>query len=63
LTAASTSTLTRKLNSIFSSLNNSTPGVAITVLQNGKMIVKKAYGMASYYETALVMPQKTSTLC
>jgi CubicO group peptidase (beta-lactamase class C family) len=39
--------LEKKLDSIFSSFNKSTPGVAVTVLQNGKVIAKKAYGMAS----------------
>ena len=39
--------LEEKLDSIFSSFNKSTPGVAVTVLQNGKVWAKKAYGMAS----------------
>jgi hypothetical protein len=47
--------LQKKLDSIFSSFNNSTPGVAITVLQNGKVIAKKAYSMAGNDETALIM--------
>lgn len=37
-----------KLDSVFKSLNNTnSPGVAITVLQNGKVISKKAYGVAN----------------
>ena len=40
-------TLEAKLDSIFSSFNKSTPGIAVTVLQNGKVIAKKAYGLAS----------------
>jgi CubicO group peptidase (beta-lactamase class C family) len=39
--------LDRKLDSIFSSFNKNTPGVAVTVLENGKVIAKKAYGLAS----------------
>jgi len=45
--SASNLQLQKKLDSIFSSLNQSRPGVAVTVLQNGKVIAKKAYGMAS----------------
>ncbi len=40
-------TLEAKLDSIFSSNTKSTPGIAVTVLKNGKVIAKKAYGMAS----------------
>jgi CubicO group peptidase (beta-lactamase class C family) len=39
--------LEAKLDSIFSSYNKSTPGIAVTVLQNGKVLAKKAYGLAS----------------
>ncbi len=39
--------LDSKLDFIFSSFNKTTPGVAITVIENGKVIAKKAYGMAS----------------
>ena len=39
--------LEEKLDSIFSSFNKSTPGVAVTVIENGKVIAKKAYGLAS----------------
>lgn len=35
-------------DSIFKSFNNkNSPGVAVTILQNGKPIAKKTYGMAS----------------
>ena len=44
--------LEEKLDSIFSSFNKSTPGVAVTVLQNGKVWAKKAYGMASLEHNA-----------
>jgi CubicO group peptidase (beta-lactamase class C family) len=40
-------TLDINLDSLFSSFNQNTPGIALTVLQNGKVIAKKAYGMAS----------------
>jgi len=40
--------LNKKLDSIFSSVNNNkSPGVAVSVIQNGKLIAKKDYGMAS----------------
>ncbi len=39
--------LEAKLDSIFSSFNKTTPGIAVTVLQNGKVLAKKAYGLAS----------------
>jgi CubicO group peptidase (beta-lactamase class C family) len=37
----------KKLDSLFSGYNNSTPGIAVTVLKDGKTILKKAYGMAN----------------
>ena len=38
----------KMLDSTFKSINNSnSPGVAISVLQNGKRMVSKAYGMAN----------------
>jgi CubicO group peptidase (beta-lactamase class C family) len=45
--SASNLQLQKKLDSIFSSFNKNTPGVAVTVLQDGKVLAKKAYGMAS----------------
>jgi CubicO group peptidase (beta-lactamase class C family) len=39
--------LQMKLDSIFSSFNKTTPGIAINVLQNGKVIAKKASGLVS----------------
>lgn len=40
--------LNKKLDSIFSSFNNNkSPGVSVCVIQNGKVIAKKNYGMAS----------------
>jgi CubicO group peptidase (beta-lactamase class C family) len=40
--------LIKKLDSLFVSINNyNSPGCAVTVIENGKVIVKRAYGMAS----------------
>lgn len=40
--------LEKKLDSVFKSFNSkNSPGAAVTILQNGKPIAKKAYGMAS----------------
>ncbi|QNA45349.1 serine hydrolase domain-containing protein [Lacibacter sediminis] len=39
--------LNRQFDSVFKSLNQQTPGVAVTVLQNGKVIAKKNIGMAN----------------
>lgn len=36
-----------KLDSIFSTFKAGTPGIAVTVIHDGKLIAKKAYGMAS----------------
>jgi len=41
-------TINKKLDSIFSSFyNNKAPGVAVSVIQNGKLIAKRDYGIAS----------------
>ncbi|HPH45621.1 MAG TPA: hypothetical protein PKU83_01350, partial [Chryseolinea sp.] len=40
--------LEKKIDSLFKDFNNtSSPGYAITVIQNGKVITKKDYGLAS----------------
>lgn len=39
--------LDKKLDSMFSSFNKNTPGIAVTVLKNGKVLARKAYGLAS----------------
>ena len=36
-----------KSDSIFSTFKKNTPGIAVTVIKNGKVITRKAYGMAS----------------
>lgn len=52
VTADNNNDLDKQLDSIFSSFNKNTPGVAVTVLQNGKVLAKKAYGMASLEHSA-----------
>lgn len=37
----------QKLDTLFKGYNNSTPGIAVTILKDGKPIFKKAYGMAN----------------
>jgi CubicO group peptidase (beta-lactamase class C family) len=39
--------LDQRLDSLFSYYNSNTPGIAVTVLQKGKVLAKKAYGMSS----------------
>ncbi len=39
--------LDQKLDSIFSSFKKNTPGFAITVIEKGKVLARKSYGMAS----------------
>ncbi len=36
--------LEAKLDSIFLSFNKNTPGITVTIIQNGKVLAKKAYG-------------------
>jgi hypothetical protein len=44
--AASTSTLTKNLNSNFSTLNKYSQGLAVIVSQIGKVLAKEAYSLA-----------------
>ncbi|HLO36935.1 MAG TPA: serine hydrolase domain-containing protein [Lacibacter sp.] len=39
--------LIKKLDTLFSSFNKATPGAAVTVMQNGKILAKRSYGLAS----------------
>ncbi|HEY0669485.1 MAG TPA: serine hydrolase domain-containing protein, partial [Sphingobacteriaceae bacterium] len=39
--------LESKIDSIFSRFSKTSPGMAVTILENGKVITKKAYGLAS----------------
>ena len=40
--------LAKKIDSLFQSYNNkNSPGIAITVLQNGKILTRKSYGLAN----------------
>ena len=45
--AAENGRLEKSLDSIFSSYNHSTPGIAVLILQDKKLLAKKSYGMAS----------------
>jgi len=45
--AAGNAMLNQKLDSLFSALNKHSPGVAVTILKDEKVLSKKAYGMAS----------------
>lgn len=46
-TTINNDSLNKKLDSLFSRFNENTPGVAITIIEDGNVIAKKAYGMAS----------------
>ena len=37
----------KKINAIFSSYNSKTPGVAVAIVKDGKVVFKKGYGMAN----------------
>jgi CubicO group peptidase (beta-lactamase class C family) len=47
----------RKIDSIFASYNSQTPGVAIAIVKNGKVIFKKGYGMADLSNNIPITPQ------
>ena len=48
LASNNTANLNKKLDSLFSSFNNKqSPGFALTIIKNGKVITKRDYGMAS----------------
>lgn len=46
-TAVKKTALDQHIDSLFSFLNKNTPGVSVTVMKDGKILAKKAYGMAS----------------
>ena len=55
--------LERKTDSLFSQFNNSTsPGCAVTVIENGEVIFKKAYGMANIEHQVPFTHQSVVTL-
>jgi|GEM_PF-754485 len=39
--------LDKKLDSVFSAFAMNTPGIAVTIMEKGRVVTKKAYGMAS----------------
>ena len=47
LQGQSNSSLNKYLDSLFRSFNQTTPGAALTILQNGKVLAKKTHGLAS----------------
>jgi CubicO group peptidase (beta-lactamase class C family) len=46
-----------KIDSIFGSYNTQTPGVAVAIVRNGKVVLKKGYGMANLTYNIPVTPQ------
>ncbi|MFZ1700030.1 MAG: serine hydrolase domain-containing protein [Pyrinomonadaceae bacterium] len=56
--ASGQSDLEQKCNSVFADQNNkNSPGIAVIVIQNGKVLLKKAYGMASIEHQVPFTPQ------
>lgn len=47
----------RKIDSIFASYHSQTPGVAVAVVKNGKVVFKKGYGMANLNNNIPITPQ------
>lgn len=47
----------KKIDSIFASYNAQTPGVAVAVVQNGKVVLQKGYGMADLNHNIPITPQ------
>ncbi len=47
----------RKIDSLFASYNSQTPGAAIAVVKDGKIVFKKGYGMADLDHDIPIMPQ------
>lgn len=53
--------LGQKIDSLFASLDaTNSPGVAVTVIENGKVIATKAYGLASIASEADASPIRQS---
>lgn len=46
-----------KIDSLFASYNSNTPGVAVAIVKDGKVVFKKAYGMADLSYNIPVTPQ------
>ena len=45
--AQNSNVIDHKIDSIFSSYNSTTPGVAVVVVKDGEIVFKKGYGMAN----------------
>jgi CubicO group peptidase (beta-lactamase class C family) len=46
-----------KIDSTFASYNSQTPGVAVAIVKNGKVIFKKGYGMANLNDNIPITPK------
>jgi CubicO group peptidase (beta-lactamase class C family) len=60
--AQSTKTAAAKIDSIFASYNSQTPGTAVAVVKDGKVIFKKGYGMANLSNNIPITPQTVFNL-
>ncbi|MCU0425887.1 MAG: beta-lactamase family protein [Candidatus Kapabacteria bacterium] len=52
----------RKIDSLFASYNEKTPGVAVAVVHNGKVVFSKGYGMANLSHNIPITPQTVFNL-
>lgn len=52
----------RKIDSLFASYNAKTPGVAVAVVKDGKIVFKKGYGMADLDHDVPITPQTVFNL-
>lgn len=47
----------KKIDSLFASYNSQTPGAAVAIIKDGKIIFKKGYGMADLNHNIAITPQ------
>lgn len=52
----------RKIDSLFASYNSQTPGVAVAIVKDGKVVFKKGYGMADLDHDVPITPQTVFNL-
>jgi CubicO group peptidase (beta-lactamase class C family) len=52
----------RKIDSLFASYNEKTPGVAVAIVKDGKIVFKKGYGMADLDHDIPITPQTVFNL-
>jgi len=48
---------TKKVDSLFSAYNSETPGVAVAIVKDGRIIFKKGYGMANLEDNMPITPK------